>query len=111
VLILNKLFELQPNLIGTPVTKYDWEVAGVSALHIPTPDFHPPTLEDVKEGVEFMKQIISTDKSVYVHCKVPDRVLQESTNGTGRSGEKRCCHGLLSCTRVESYYRRSGCVY
>lgn len=70
VLILNKPFELEPNLIGTPITCEAWEKAGVEALHIPTPDFHPPSLEEVKEGVEFMKRVIQCQKSVYVHCKV-----------------------------------------
>eukprot|EP01127_Copromyxa_protea_P014730 TRINITY_DN4155_c0_g1_i1.p1 TRINITY_DN4155_c0_g1~~TRINITY_DN4155_c0_g1_i1.p1 ORF type:complete len:262 (+),score=68.46 TRINITY_DN4155_c0_g1_i1:115-900(+) len=96
VLILNKNFELEPNLIGTPITKDAWEKAGVSALHIPTPDFHPPTLEDVMQGIEFMRSIVSTKKTVYVHCKA----------GRGRSVVATVCyltyeHGLTTDAAVE----------
>lgn len=69
VLTLNKDFELQPNLIGTPVQPCDWKLNDVESLHIPTPDFCPPTTEEIKQCVDFMKRVIATGKSVYVHCK------------------------------------------
>jgi atypical dual specificity phosphatase len=69
VLTLNKPFELQPNLIGTPVQPCDWLLNNVESLHIPTPDFCPPSPEEIKLGIEFMKKIINSGKSVYVHCK------------------------------------------
>jgi len=69
VLTLNKPFELQPNLIGTPVQPCDWLLNNVESLHIPTPDFCPPRPEEIKLGIEFMKKIINSGKNVYVHCK------------------------------------------
>jgi len=69
VLTLNKPFELQPNLIGTPVQPCDWLLNDVESLHIPTPDFCPPTTKEIKMGIDFMKKIIASGKSVYVHCK------------------------------------------
>jgi len=69
VFTLNQPFELVPNLIGTPVSPSDWILNGVESLHIPTPDFCPPTTEDIKMGIEFMKKIIDSGKNVYVHCK------------------------------------------
>lgn len=69
VLTLNKPFELQPNFIGTPVQPCDWLLNDVQSLHIPTPDFCPPTTKEIQMGIEFMKKIIATGKSVYVHCK------------------------------------------
>jgi len=69
VLTLNKPFELQPNLIGTPVQPCDWLLNDVESLHIPTPDFCPPTTKEIKMGIDFMRRIIATGKSVYVHCK------------------------------------------
>jgi atypical dual specificity phosphatase len=84
VLTLNKPFELQPNLIGTPVQPCDWLLNNVESLHIPTPDFCPPTPEEIKLGIEFMKKIISSGKSVYVHCKA----------GRGRSVVAVVCYLL-----------------
>jgi len=84
VLTLNKPFELQPNLIGTPVQPCDWLLNNVESLHIPTPDFCPPTTEEIKSGIDFMKKIVNTGKSVYVHCKA----------GRGRSVVAVVCYLL-----------------
>lgn len=43
--------------------------SGVEQLHLPTIDFVPPSLEDVKRGVEFIDQQIAEGKQVYIHCK------------------------------------------
>ncbi|MFI4874265.1 MAG: dual specificity protein phosphatase family protein, partial [Blastopirellula sp. JB062] len=43
--------------------------SGVEQLHLPTIDFVPPSLEDVKRGVEFIDQQIAAGKQVYIHCK------------------------------------------
>ncbi|UUO07082.1 dual specificity protein phosphatase family protein [Blastopirellula sp. J2-11] len=43
--------------------------SGVEQLHLPTIDFVPPSLEDVKRGVEFIDQQITAGKQVYIHCK------------------------------------------
>lgn len=43
--------------------------SGVEQLHLPTIDFVPPSLEDVKRGVAFIDQQIAEGKQVYIHCK------------------------------------------
>ncbi|TWT38829.1 phosphatidylglycerophosphatase and protein-tyrosine phosphatase 1 family protein [Blastopirellula retiformator] len=43
--------------------------SGVEQLHLPTIDFVPPSLEDVRRGVEFIDQQVAAGKQVYIHCK------------------------------------------
>jgi atypical dual specificity phosphatase len=50
-----------------PVAQY--RELGIEQLHLPTVDFHPPTLQMIQQGVAFIKQQIDTGGSVYVHCK------------------------------------------
>jgi len=38
-------------------------------LHLPTPDNHPPKMEDLEKGVEFIAKIIKSGGKVYVHCR------------------------------------------
>jgi diacylglycerol kinase family enzyme len=42
----------------------------IELLHLPTPDWHPPALESLRSGVEFVNKHISQGGSVYVHCKL-----------------------------------------
>lgn len=37
-------------------------------LHLPTVDNTPPSLEDLRKGVEFIQQNIANGGSVYIHC-------------------------------------------
>jgi len=48
----------------------------IKSLHLPVPDFHPPTLEQQIEFVEKASQTLSDGGRVGVHC----------TAGIGRSG-------------------------
>jgi len=48
----------------------------IESLHLPVPDFHPPTLEQQVEFVDKASQKLSTGGRVGVHC----------TAGIGRSG-------------------------
>lgn len=47
----------------------EYAAAGIEQLRLPTYDFTPPTLEHVREGVEFMQRQIAAGRTVYVHCK------------------------------------------
>lgn len=47
----------------------DYESENIEQLHLPTVDFHPPTLEMIERGVEFMNQHVEKGGGVYVHCK------------------------------------------
>jgi protein-tyrosine phosphatase len=40
----------------------------VRYLHLPTVDNTAPTLEQLAEGVRFMREILSKDGKVYIHC-------------------------------------------
>jgi atypical dual specificity phosphatase len=56
--------------------------AGIEQLHLPTVDFTPPTMADVKRGVEFIQAHITAGRKVYVHCKA----------GRGRSATIVICY-------------------
>ena len=42
---------------------------GIELLRLPTTDWHPPAIEDLKKGTEFMERHIQNDGAVYVHCR------------------------------------------
>lgn len=46
-----------------------YEAAGIEQLHVPTIDFTPPTLEDVRLSLELMERQAEAGRSTYVHCK------------------------------------------
>jgi protein-tyrosine phosphatase len=37
-------------------------------LHLPTPDYHAPSIEHLQEGVAFIKEVIEKGGKAYVHC-------------------------------------------
>ena len=39
-----------------------------NTLHLPTPDLHAPTLEQLKQGVSFIENEIEDGGKVYIHC-------------------------------------------
>lgn len=52
-------------------TEFDDEAAGIAPqryLYLPTPDDHPPSLEDLWTGVDFIRKELLRGGSVYVHC-------------------------------------------
>jgi atypical dual specificity phosphatase len=63
-----------------PVKQY--ENAGIEQLHLPTVDFTPPKIEDVRKAVDFIHQQIRHGRKVYVHCKA----------GRGRSATVVLCY-------------------
>jgi atypical dual specificity phosphatase len=60
--------------------------AGLVQLRLTTPDFTPPTLEDVHRALDFMEEQKATGRKVYVHCKA----------GRGRSAIIVLCRLLAS---------------
>lgn len=51
--------------------EYDDRKGGVASeryLHLPTTDNHPPTIEDLQKGVEFIHNALSSGHGVYIHC-------------------------------------------
>ncbi len=65
---------------GGPVQAY--RRAGIEQLRVPTIDFTPPSLDSVEQAVAFMRQQISRNRGVYVHCKA----------GRARSGTIVLCY-------------------
>ena len=86
----NHVLELKAEGIGAvintcneyagPLAQY--QQAGIEQLHIPTVDFTPPSLEDVRAGVAFIQRQIASGRKVYVHCKA----------GRGRSATIVICY-------------------
>ncbi|ETW00841.1 hypothetical protein H310_07367 [Aphanomyces invadans] len=69
VVTMNQPYELQPSILGIPVSPDDWHDAGIAQCFGHTQDFSPPTLATLIECVEFTKQHIDQGDTVYVHCK------------------------------------------
>ena len=56
-------------------------VAGVAFLHLPTPDMHPPRLEDLETGVAWVRGRLARGERVLIHCQ----------HGIGRSATLALC--------------------
>jgi atypical dual specificity phosphatase len=52
-----------------PGPKELYREAGIEQLWLPTVDFQPPTLDDIRRGVAFIERQLSEGGQVYVHCK------------------------------------------
>jgi atypical dual specificity phosphatase len=48
---------------------HEYQQQSIEQLHLPTVDFHPPTLEMIERGVNFIQQHMDNGGGVYVHCK------------------------------------------
>lgn len=46
----------------------DTKLEDIHYLHLPTPDRHAPTIENLKKGVRFIRKEIARGGKVYVHC-------------------------------------------
>lgn len=71
-------------LFSEPVAPTDWKNKSIDHLLIDTPDFHPISLRQIEQGVEFIRSAIQQRKVVYVHCKA----------GRGRSTTMVICYLL-----------------
>lgn len=65
----------ESNLAGDPVRTCDWSEVGLAGftqqhLQLPVADLTAPTFEQIRDGVNFIDEsITSKDSVVYVHCK------------------------------------------
>ena len=55
--------------------------AGITFLHLPTPDMEPAEVEVLDEGVEFVRESIAQGQKVLIHCQ----------HGIGRSALLALC--------------------
>ncbi len=65
VITLNRMYELSPNLLGTPVMPHDWIKEGMTVCYKPIDDYSAPSQIDYLDCLDF----INRNKMVYVHCK------------------------------------------
>ncbi|MGI8905234.1 MAG: fused DSP-PTPase phosphatase/NAD kinase-like protein [Candidatus Sumerlaeaceae bacterium] len=64
---------------------------GLHYLHLPIPDFHPPTLKQAEEFVEFAKMQRAEGRQITVHCR----------GGYGRTGTMLACYLIASGKTAE----------
>ncbi|CAI8019909.1 Phosphatidylglycerophosphatase and protein-tyrosine phosphatase 1 [Geodia barretti] len=62
--------------------KKEWEAHGVTQHWFETVDFQPPSLDNIREGLEVINQVKASGNSVYLHCKA----------GKGRSAVVAACY-------------------
>jgi len=73
-------------IFSQPVTPEDWKKNFISQKTVPAIDFKSPTVEQIKQGVQFIKEQIKQGKKVYIHCKA----------GRGRSALMVACYYMDS---------------
>lgn len=64
----------------------EMRAAGLTQLHLPTLDFHCPSPESLKRGVEFLLDQRNAAQQTYLHCKV----------GRGRSATLALCYLMVA---------------
>eukprot|EP01059_Diplonema_ambulator_P011316 TRINITY_DN21267_c0_g2_i1.p1 TRINITY_DN21267_c0_g2~~TRINITY_DN21267_c0_g2_i1.p1 ORF type:complete len:196 (+),score=39.99 TRINITY_DN21267_c0_g2_i1:126-713(+) len=95
------------SLTETCANEEVFERSSMKLLHLPTQDLTPPSLNDLIRGVEFIREINSTEKAVVVHC----------AKGIGRTGtmlgayfiviERMPAYKAIECVRD----RRPGSIH
>ncbi len=85
VLTLLEEFELENRWpFTTAISAEEWEKNNVQTLRISAVDIEGVKLEEIDQGVEFIRQQILKGRTVYVHCKA----------GIGRSATVVACYLL-----------------
>ena len=67
---------------------------GLMQLHLPTLDYHCPSVADLRGGIAFIQETIASDGRVFIHCKA----------GRGRSAIMAICYLMATrhCSAAEA---------
>lgn len=70
---------------------------GLSQLHLPTVDYHCPSIQSLESGVQFIRDRAAAGQKTYVHCKA----------GQGRSAALAICYLMAAygLTPGDAYMR------
>ncbi len=92
ILSMVELFEMEPGWINIPVSPSDWHESKTKQLIIQTPDFETPSLEKIKQAVEFLSINEKNNYLTIVHCKA----------GKGRSATVVVCKKITEAAKNNS---------
>ena len=70
------------NLHGRPHSAAWLKEHGIRELHLPVPDFTPPTPEQIDQAIAAIDEVIESGRKVAVHCVA----------GLGRTGTVLACY-------------------
>lgn len=63
-------FEMETaTLAGKPVTPQQWKDRGIAQIILESPDFFPPSFENLDAGAAFLNTHLSQGRKCYCHCK------------------------------------------
>jgi atypical dual specificity phosphatase len=88
ILSLVESFEFAQGMFAHPVSHRQWEEYGkltqfnIKQLIVETPDIRPIHIDKIRQAVCFIKNMVSKNYTVYVHCKA----------GRGRSATVMACY-------------------
>lgn len=69
VSILQKYEMETSTLAGRPVSPQQWRDKGVAQIILESPDFYPPSFENLDAGAAFLNTHLSQGSKCYCHCK------------------------------------------
>lgn len=70
VLSMVENFEIEDGWLGNkPVKPADWEAQQIQVKRIQAVDYYPVTNDEIREGVQYLTEMVADGQTIYVHCK------------------------------------------